>query len=152
MEILLMLLLLIGLGAVLFGIITYIFMGLSLYDAAELEGIDKKWFAWVPVLNMLILLKIGNEDTRYIWAFVGAMLAGFLTEFNDNGFLLLINLALLLWTVVIQINVYLSIANKYGVNPVWFIVGIFFVPVMLVAYIILHNKVKRRKDIKTSLK
>ncbi len=36
-------LLLIALGVIIFGIITYVFMGLSLSGAAEIEGIEKKY-------------------------------------------------------------------------------------------------------------
>ncbi|WP_196001619.1 hypothetical protein [Clostridium sp. 1001271B_151109_B4] len=152
MEVLLVMLLIFAFGAIIFSIITYVFMGLSLSGAAELEGIDKKWFAWIPILNMFILLKVGNKDVRYTWVFVGVMLASFLTEFNDNGFLILINLALIIWSIVIQIQSYLVISNKYQVKPAWFIVGIFITPILLVAYILLYNKVKRCKEVRASLK
>ncbi|WP_394883701.1 hypothetical protein [Clostridium tertium] len=147
MELLITMLLLIALGVIIFGIITYVFMGLSLSGAAEVEEIEKKWFAWVPILNIIILLKLGNKDARYIWVFIGAMIASFLTESSSNGFLLIINLALFIWTIVIQIQVYLCISNKYKINPAWFIIGIFILPISLVAYILFYNKVKRIKEV-----
>jgi hypothetical protein len=147
MEFLVTMLLLIALGVIIFGIITYVFMGLSLSGAAEIEGIEKKWFAWIPILNIIILLKLGNKEARYIWVFIGATIASFLTEISSNGFLLIINLALLIWTIVIQIQVYLFISNRYKINPAWFIIGIFLLPINLVAYILFYNKVKRKKDI-----
>lgn len=151
MEFLIIMLLLIVMGGIIFGIITYVFMGLSLSCVAEIEGIDKKWLSWIPVLNNIILLKVGNKDSRYIWVFIGTVIASFLTEFNDSGFLLIINLALLMWNIVIQIQIYLSLSNKYEISPVWFIVGVFIVPVMMVGYLLFYNKVKRIRQIKESL-
>ncbi|WP_294189749.1 hypothetical protein [uncultured Clostridium sp.] len=96
-------------------------------------------------------MKLGNKDARYIWVFIGAMIASFLTEISSNGFLLIINLALLIWTIVIQIQVYLLISNRYKINLAWFIIGIFLLPISLVAYILFYNKVKRKKEIRVSL-
>ncbi|WP_133015308.1 hypothetical protein [Clostridium cuniculi] len=152
MESLLIMLLIFAFGTIIFGIITYVFMGLSLFSAAELEGIEKKWFAWIPLLNTIILLKVGNRDIRYIWVFVGVTIVNFLTEFTDSGFLLLLNIALIIWSIVIQIQAYLGIANKYEVKPAWFIVGVFILPIMLVAYILFYKKVKNLKLIRASLK
>lgn len=152
MEILLLMLLIFAFGAIIFGIITYIFMGLSLSGAAELEGIEKKWFAWIPILSMIVVLKVGNKSSRYIWIFVATAIASVLMNFNDSWFLIILSLALSIWCIVIQIQAYLGISNKYKVNPAWFIVGVFISPVMLVAHILFYNEVKKRKEIKMSLK
>ena len=151
MEILLLMLLIFAFGAIIFGIITYIFMGLSLSGAAELEGIEKKWFAWIPLLSILVLLKVGNKNSRYIWVFVISAIVSVLMSFSDSWFLIILSLALSIWCIVIQIQAYLGIANKYKVKPAWFIVGVFISPVLLVAYILFYNEVKKCKEIKMSL-
>lgn len=147
MEFLISTILIIALLTVIVSIITYIFMGLSLSKISEIEGIDKKWFSWIPILNIIILLKAGNKNVRYIWLFIGLMIIGVLSNYSESGILIIINLALAIWTIVIQIQAYLNISNKYQVNSVWFIVGSFITPIMLVAYILLYKKVKKGKEI-----
>ena len=48
-----------------FGIITYIFQGLSLSAVARRRGIEKPWLAWVPVGNMWMLGCI-SDQYRYV--------------------------------------------------------------------------------------
>lgn len=49
-------------------------------------------------------------------------------------------------TLVISIEAYINISKKYDMSSAWFIVGCFISPVMLVAYIILYNKVRKIKS------
>ena len=66
MENLLIIILMFGLGILICGIVSYVFMALSLSSAAEIEGVDKKWFAWIPLLNILMLLKLGNKSSKFV--------------------------------------------------------------------------------------
>lgn len=145
MESLVILMLILGLGIFICGVVSYIFMALSLSSAAEIEGIDKKWFVWIPLLNILILLKLGNKSSKYIWVFIATTIVGLIVNFNVNIFLIIINIALAIWSIIIQIQAYSNISRKYDISSVWFIVGIFIAPVMMVAFIILYNKVKLKK-------
>ncbi|MCR1952680.1 hypothetical protein NSA50_16770 [Clostridium sp. DSM 100503] len=142
MENLLIMMLLFGLGTLICGIVSYVFMALSLSSAAGIEGVDRKWFAWIPLLNILILLKLVNKSSKYIWVFIATSIVGFIANYNGSIFLIIINIALSIWSIIIQIQAYSNIANKYKMNSAWFIVGIFVFPVMMVAFIILYNKVK----------
>ncbi|WWU63272.1 hypothetical protein QJR26_09530 [Clostridium baratii] len=121
----------------------YIFMGLSFYSAARIEGFNNKWFAWVPFLNMVLLFKLGNKDWKYIWLIVGQVLVSVMQEYTDSGLLLFIEIVLLIFVIIVQIQAYLNISKKYEINPAWFIVGVFFPPIMLIAYIIFYNKVRK---------
>ena len=133
-----------GLGILICGIVSYVFMALALSSAAEIEGIDKKWFAWIPLLNIFMLLKLGNKSSKYIWVFVAAMIVGLLANYSGSMVMIIINMALAIWSIIIQIQAYANISNKYEMSLVWFIVGIFVLPVMMVAFIILYNKVKSK--------
>ncbi|WWU65612.1 hypothetical protein QJR26_04420 [Clostridium baratii] len=143
MELLILLLFLFLMTALILTIVTYIFMGLSVYSAARLEGLNNKWFAWVPFLNMVLLFKLGNKDWKYIWLIVGQVVVSVIQEYTDSGLLLFIEIVLLILVVIVQIQAYLNISKKYEVNPAWFIVGAFFPPIMLVAYILFYNKVRK---------
>lgn len=144
MESLLIMILMFGLGILICGIVSYVFMALALSSAAEIEGIDKKWFAWIPLLNIFMLLKLGNKSSKYIWVFVAAMIVGLLANYSGSMVMIIINMALAIWSIIIQIQAYANISNKYEMSLVWFIVGIFVLPVMMVAFIILYNKVKSK--------
>lgn len=147
MENLLIMILMFGLGILICGIVSYVFMALSLSSVAEIEGVEKKWFAWIPLLNILMLLKLGNKSSKYIWVFIATSILGFIANYSGSIFLIIINIALAIWSIIIQIQAYSNISNKYEMNSVWFIVGIFIVPVMVVAFIILYNKVKVKKKL-----
>ena len=147
MENLLIIILMFGLGILICGIVSYVFMALSLSSAAEIEGVDKKWFAWIPLLNILMLLKLGNKSSKYIWVFIAASIVGFIANYSGSIFLIIINIALAIWSIIIQIQAYSNISKKYEVKLAWFIVGIFIAPVMMVAFIILYKKVKAKKNL-----
>ena len=150
MELLILGTLLFFIGVVLLSIITYVFMGLSLYTATELKGIKHKWFAWVPFLNIILLFKLGNKNWKYIWLIVGQTILSFIQYSNPSEMLLLINVFLSIFVIVIYIQAYLNISNEYEINPAWFIVGVFFSPVILVAYILFYNKVRMLKKVGNS--
>ena len=143
MELLILLLFLFLMVVGILTIITYIFMGLSFYSAARLEGFNNKWFAWVPFLNMVLLFKLGNKDWKYIWLIVGQVVVSIMQEFIDSGVLSFIQIGLLIAIIIVEIQAYLNISKKYEINPAWFIVGAFFPPIMLVAYIIFYNKIRK---------
>lgn len=124
----------------------YVFKGLALSNAAEIEGIDNKFFAWIPVLNIVILLKIANKEVKYIWLFIATIILNFFNENTDSVFLTFFSLVLSIYMIVIQLQIYLAISNKYNINISWFIIGIFFHIFILVGYIILYNRVKKLKN------
>lgn len=134
-------------GVVVLSIITYVFMGLSLYTAAEVKGIKHKWFAWVPFLNSILVFKLGNKNWKYIWLIVGQTILSIIQYNNPSGILLLIDIVLSIFVVVIYIQAYSNISKEYEINPAWFIVGVIFSPVILVAYILFYNKVRKLKKI-----
>lgn len=147
MESLLIMMLMIGLGILICGTVSYVFMALALSSAAEIEGIDNKWFAWVPLLNVFMLLKLGNKSSKYIWVFIATMIVGLLANYSGSILIIIVNMVLSIWAIVIQIQAYSNLSNKYEMNSVWFIVGIFIAPVMMVAFIILYKKVKAKKNL-----
>lgn len=143
-------------------IVTYVFTGLALYKAAKLENYNKKWLAWIPVINTYLLFKLGNKNPNYMWLSIINMPIIFMLNLllnNDADFNLTLNILLLLimlgisiFIVVITIQAYLNISNKYDINAVWFILGIFISPFSLVAYIIWFDKLRKLEKEKFDMK
>lgn len=58
---LMIILLFIGLIAIAFGVLCYVFQSLGMYAIAKRRGIRKPWLAWIPVGNMWILGSISDQ-------------------------------------------------------------------------------------------
>ena len=52
-------------------------------------------------------------------------------------------LGISIWIIVITIQSFLYISNKYDISAVWFILGLFIPVFSLVAYIIWFNKLRK---------
>ena len=153
MEFLFVFLMLFYLVVIPLSIAIYVFNGLALYKAAKLEGYSKKWFAWIPVVNTYLLFKLGNKNPNYMWLSIINMPIIFALNLllNNNydfnltlsTLLLIIMLVISIFMIVITIQAYLNIANRYDISAVWFILGIFISPFSLVAYIIWFNKLRK---------
>ncbi|MDZ4994550.1 hypothetical protein GNF80_16530 [Clostridium perfringens] len=153
MEFLIFLIITISILVIPLAIAIYVFTGLALYKTAKLEGYNKKWLAWIPVIDMYLLFKLGNKNPKYVWlSIINLMLSIVFEVFIDNvqnysGFLDSIFVILFIGTsifiIVLTIQSYLYIANKYNINPAWFILGMFISIFSLVAYIIWFNKLRK---------
>lgn len=132
-------------------IITYIFSGLSYYKASELEVIKNRWLSWVPLLNNYILFKLGKKNPKYILLPIISLILSFIIDFTYSNIVLIsigiLILILSIWTIIVKLEAYLNISNKYDINPAWFIVGIFIPPFYLVVYIIFYTKIRKLKRI-----
>ncbi|MDU7068860.1 MAG: hypothetical protein E6343_12935 [Clostridium perfringens] len=153
MEFLFILFMIIYIIAIPLGLVTYIFSGLALYKAAKLEGDNRKWLAWIPVINNYLLFKLGNKNPNYMWLsiinmpiiFVLNLLLNNEADFNLtlSTLLLIIMLGISIWIIVITIQSFLYISTKYDISAVWFILGLFIPVFSLVAYIIWFNKLRK---------
>lgn len=127
----------------LFSLITYIFQGAALYKANELENIKPKWIAWIPVINIYSVLKLGGKSTGYVkyyvFSFFSILILG-LFEYSDYiNLVMIVIVAIYLLTIVISIQAYITISRNYNISPVWFIIGSIIPPAMIIAYIIFYN-------------
>jgi hypothetical protein len=56
----------IGLGiaavGLVFGLGTYIYTSLALSKVGEKLGYERNWFAWVPILNAIMILELGDQN------------------------------------------------------------------------------------------
>lgn len=44
-----------------FGILSYVFTGVTLYTVARRRGIDKPWLAWIPVVNVWLIGSLSDQ-------------------------------------------------------------------------------------------
>lgn len=109
------------------GIVTYIFSGLALYKAAKLEGYNKKWLAWIPGINSYVLFKLGNKNPNYMWLTLApisiAIIFDLLIEYDPSSVaiplvILLAILVISIWLIVVMIQSFLYISNKYDISAV----------------------------------
>lgn len=139
----------IAIVALVLGIVVYICTGLALFTVGKAEGIPNKWLAWIPIGSNYVILKSGEKNANLIWVYLGTTIlsvVGSFLGYGDSPIALVFTLAsfgLAIWQIVISIICFLTIGKKYGMSPAWFIVGLFIVPVMIPAFIILYNKASK---------
>jgi hypothetical protein len=69
--------------AAVFGIAMYVYSGLTLMTIAKKLNQEKSWFAWVPILNVILLFKMGDQNPWLLLLTlipgVGALVVGILS-------------------------------------------------------------------------
>jgi Family of unknown function (DUF5684) len=50
----------------LFGLAGYIFVALALYTIAQKTNTENAWFAWIPILNIILILNIAKKPLWWI--------------------------------------------------------------------------------------
>ena len=58
-----------GTSALIFALAMYILMALPLYTIAQRTNTNNAWFAFVPILNLLLMLDIADRDLWWIILF-----------------------------------------------------------------------------------
>ncbi len=48
------------------GLATYIYSAITLQKTAEKLNMENTWFAWLPILNTILLFKMGGQNPLYI--------------------------------------------------------------------------------------
>jgi len=50
--------------------VEYVLFALALMIMAKKEGVDNAWFAWVPILNFVLMLRLADMELWYILLFL----------------------------------------------------------------------------------
>jgi hypothetical protein len=50
----------------LLGLASYVYMSLALSTIGEKLGYENKWFAWIPILNMVMLFELGDQNPLFL--------------------------------------------------------------------------------------
>lgn len=102
---------------------TYVFQELALYKANQLKNINPKWIVWIFIANINNILKLEEKNTKYIWLFIINFLLALILELLEYSVLfiptIVIMLGISIFIIIIIIQAYIKISNKYDMTPVW---------------------------------
>ena len=99
-------------------VVIYVLVAISLMRIAKRTGTENAWFAWIPILNLILMLQIAK---RPMW-----WLVFFLVPFiNIVG-------------IVLNFVIWIDIAKRLGKSPV---IGFFagLIPIIFVPYLAFSN-------------
>ena len=97
-----------GLGILALVLLFYVYLALCLQKIAEKTNTDNAWWAWIPILNVLLLLRIADKPLWWI-----------------------LQLVIPLVNFIIAILVWVAVCQARGKSP-WLVVGMLVPGVNLV--------------------
>ena len=53
-----------------YSLFTYLLLAVSVYVMAKKDGLDTAWLAWIPIINVFVMLQIADMDWWYILLFL----------------------------------------------------------------------------------
>lgn len=145
---------LILISVVFIGFLNYIFTSMALFKISKVEKVSKAWFAWIPILNDFLLIKIGKGN---IWVIILAAVSFIvdgpivtqMTGINLGIIGTIIGAAWILYKVIM----YKEICERYNVNIIIFAAGFLFqlitsmailgILVSIVGHVLLYIKAKK---------
>ncbi|MCR4944538.1 MAG: hypothetical protein K5986_08855 [Clostridium sp.] len=141
-------------------LVSYVITSITLFKISAKEKVCKPFFAWIPILNDFLLIKLGQGSIWFIMlALVSLFLGGPMTSyFNSSTLVMVGTIVTALWTLY-KILLYNRICERYDGNII--ILGIGFIleliPKMslagliiaIIGQILLMKKVKSNFNPKT---
>ncbi|MDS0524250.1 hypothetical protein NNC19_01080 [Clostridium sp. SHJSY1] len=130
-------------------IVNYIASSMAIFKIAKLEYVDNPWFAWVPVLNDYLIIKLGKGSIWFmILAVISLVLGGPVLSLNQRAIKTLALIITAAW-VIYKLFLYTRICDRYEISILIFVVGflgqligqlvIFAVIVTIVGHILLYR-------------
>ena len=86
-------------------VVSYIYMAIALQTIAKKTNTENPWFAWIPILNFILMIKIAEKPIWWILLYFVPIV-----------------------DIVIIIIVYIEILKKRNYSPWWVI--LFFIPIV----------------------
>jgi hypothetical protein len=108
------------LGSLLAAIVLYILGGWLLYRVGKRFGYENSWYAWVPFLNIWMLVQLSNREDSWFWIILITM---FIPCINIVG-------------LVMFIMVWMDIAERCGKESWWGILVIIPIVNFVIVYIL----------------
>ncbi len=107
-------------GLFIVGVVIYIFAGWLLYRIGKRLGYENSWYAWVPFLNLWMMVKLSNREDSWFWII---LITSFIPCINIVAF-------------VMTIMVWMDIAEKCGKESWWGILMIIPIVNFVIMYIL----------------
>ncbi|OGI26712.1 MAG: hypothetical protein A2359_03485 [Candidatus Moranbacteria bacterium RIFOXYB1_FULL_43_19] len=98
----------------LFILVIYVLMAISLMKIAKRTNTENAWFAWIPILNLVLMLQIAG---RPMWWLIFWLVP-------------IINIA----GVVLNFVVWIDIARRLGKSAVWGVLAV-LIPIIFMPYL-----------------
>ena len=114
-----------------FAIAAYVFFSYCLMRMANRIGAENTWFAWLPILNVILMFRMAGKPIMWFWALVGSyfLILILTVVFPPAGMILG-----LVWGIaclVLGVMIWMAIAEELG-HPSWW--GIITVILPAVGY------------------
>ncbi len=132
-------------------IVNYIVTAIAMMKIAKKENISRPWFAWVPICNDYLLIKIGKGSPWFMILAILSLVTGGSVAAINTSILSNISLVLTAIWVVYKLIMYSRISEKYEISILIFILGfigqligslvIIGIIISIVAHIILVKKI-----------
>lgn len=101
----------------LLSLITYILMGKAFSKIAKNENMDKPWLAWIPGVNIYLMIKLANEKVWLLAVVIVAIIGG---SFAWG----IAGIVISAIPGIIIFYLYTKIFDRYEVSPMWFIITV----------------------------
>lgn len=141
-------------------LISYIITSITLYKISAKEKVCKPFFAWIPILNDFLLIKLGQGSIWFIiLALASLFLGGPIMHYLNWSTLAVVGLTVnLLWTLY-KVLLYNRICDRYDANLMILAAGfvlqlipkmsIFGLIIAIVGQVLLRKKVESNVKPKT---
>lgn len=99
---------------ILAAIIIYVIMAVSLMKIADRTDTPNAWFAWIPILNLILMLQISQRPMWWLIFFLIPIL-------NIAG-------------IILQFVIWIDIAKKLGKSAIWGVLAA-LIPIIFMPYL-----------------
>jgi hypothetical protein len=104
-------------------IVNYIVTSMAMFKISKMEKVSKPWFAWLPVCNDYLLIKLGNGSIWFMILAVASLVTGGPALGLSESSIKTIGLIITAAWVVYKIFMYSRICDRYEINILIFVIG-----------------------------
>ena len=111
---------LLALFSIIMIIVNYVFTSITMYKVSKKEETGKAFFAWIPILNDYLIIKLGQGS---VWFMILALASSCLGSpmvtnyFNSDIFVKVATVVTALWALY-KIVLYSRICDRYNTNVI----------------------------------
>ena len=132
--------LILGLVALLIGLICYIVVSYSYMVMANNSGIENSWLAWIPLANIWIVGELVSERLKNKGGLIYLLVT--IANIVISLFLPIIGVLSSIAFFIFTIYIYYLVFKKFSNNPILHTIFSFIIPlyVVIVLFVIRNNK------------
>lgn len=111
---------LLALFSIIMAVVNYVVTALNMFEVSKKEETSKAFFAWIPILNEYLLIKLGQGTIGFFGLALASLILGnpmITNYFNNNIVGKLGTVVTVLWTIY-KIILYNRICNRYNTSVI----------------------------------